>query len=373
MKQTNSNFSASRAVALTARITMAAAMVLCFVVGPYIFIGSDRSSIGSSGFIPDLIPRAGATSAYADLSLANLSFSITPSTTNQISSNDNWSGVPSVEGYFGQGLTGTHGVDPQTVLGTEFAGNALPVVGSTQVNANKGNPSAYNAGGVTEFDVGTYITIAMQGNVQANPYIVFYVNTLNRSNISISYEVTDIDGGNNNCVSPLALQYRVGGSGLFTNVPAAFIPDATDGPNLVGRVTTRSVLLPAAVSNQAQVQIRLITTNGASSSGSSTPDEWIGINNVVISSLGPSAAHASIAGRVTSSSGRSVARAIITMTDRNGRVQTAITNPFGYFSFNEALAGATYIFEIRSKEYSFEPRVVVVVDDLVSLDFVALE
>jgi hypothetical protein len=75
---------------------MAAAMVLCFVVGPYIFIGSDRSSIGSSGFIPDLIPRAGATSAYADLSLANLSFSITPSTTNQISSNDNWSGVPSL-------------------------------------------------------------------------------------------------------------------------------------------------------------------------------------------------------------------------------------------------------------------------------------
>jgi hypothetical protein len=348
------------------------AIVVYLVLGPQLPIDNDRSNGGSIAKL-GLFPAARATSAYADLSLANLSFNITPSTPNQITSNDDWSGVPSVEGYFGLNLTATHGVDPQTVLGTEFAGNALPVVGQTQVNANKGNPSAFNAGGVTEFDTGTYISIGLQGNVQANPYIVFYVNTLNRSSISIAYEVTDIDAGSNNSVSPVALQYRVGQSGLFTNVPAAFIQDASDGPNLSGRVTTRSVLLPAAVNNQSQVQIRLITTNAAGPGGSSTPDEWIGVNNMVVSSLGPSAAHASVDGRVMSASGRPVSRAVVSMTDNQGRVMTSVTNPFGYFCFTEAVAGSTYVVEVTSKQYKFDSRVVVVLDDLHGLDFIALE
>jgi hypothetical protein len=133
------------------------------------------------------------------------------------------------------------------------------------------------------------------------------------------------------------------------------------------------VLLPAAVSNQPQVQVRLITTNAASSGGGATPDEWIGVNNVVISSFGPSAAHASVDGRVTSASGRPVSRAIVSMTDVQGRVRTAVTNQFGYFSFTDAVAGSTYIFEVTSKLYTFEPRVVVVVDDFHDLDFIALE
>jgi hypothetical protein len=169
-----------------------------------------------------LATPASATSIYYSFTGGNLSFSITPSTVNLISSNDNWTNVPSVEGYMGQNLTATHGIDPQTVLGTEFAGNALPSVGDTQVNANKGNPSAYNAGGVTEFDTGTYLSMGFQGNVQANPYLVFYLDTTGRSSVTISYDVTDIDGGSNNAVSPIALQYRIGETGNFTNLPDGY-------------------------------------------------------------------------------------------------------------------------------------------------------
>lgn len=348
------------------------AIIIYFTVGPQLVTDKDRSNGGPIGKL-GLFPAARATSAYANLSLANLNFSVTAGSTDQITTNDDWSGVASAEGYFGNGLTATHGVDPQTVLGTEFAGNALPVAGQTQVNANKGNPSAYNAGGVTEFDTGTYISIGFQGNVQANPYVVFYLNTLNRSSVPVGYEITDIDGGSNNAVSPIALQYRVGETGLFTNVPAAFIPDATDGPNVSGRVTTRSVLLPAAVSNQAKVQVRLITTNAAGSGGSSTPDEWIGLNNVVISSLGPTAAYATVDGRVMSADGRPVPRAVVSMTDNQGRVMTSVTNPFGYFRFTEVVAGSTYIIEVTSKQHAFDPRVVVVLDDLHDLDFIAVE
>src|SRR5688500_11553571 len=67
-----------------------------------------------------------ANSTYTNLSAGSLAFNLTAANTNLISSNDNWSGVPSVEGYFGQNLTATHGVDPQTVLITEFASDTMP-------------------------------------------------------------------------------------------------------------------------------------------------------------------------------------------------------------------------------------------------------
>ena len=316
--------------------------------------------------------EAGATSVYANLGSANLSFAVNSGNPNQISSNDNWSGVASVEGYFGQNLTATHGVDPQTVLGTEFASNALPSAGNTQVNANKGNPSAYNAGGVTEFDSGTYLAIGFQGNVQANPYLVFYLNTTGRSNVTIAYEVTDIDGGSNNAVSPLALQYRVGETGLFTNLPAGFIADVTQGPNLAGQTFTKSVTLPAAASNQPKVQVRLITTNAANTSGGSTPDEWIGINNVVISSLAPSAAQADLGGKVMTQDGRGIPRAVVSLFDEYGIQRSAVTNSFGYYRFTGLTAGNSYVVSVSAKQYLFDTQVVTLYDSMAGVNFVEL-
>lgn len=281
--------------------------------------------------------------------------------------------MPSVEGYAGTGLTSTHGVDPQTVLTTEFANNALPVTNSTQVNANKGNPNAFNAGGVTEFDSGTYLAIGLQGNVQANPYVVFYLNTSGMSSSTISYDIIDIDGGSNNAVSPVALQYRVGESGLFTNLPNGFVADATDGPNIAGRVTSRIVALPFAALNQPQVQIRLITTNAANSSGGSTPDEWIGVNNVVVTALAPSSAGVTIGGRVLTSEGHPVYGARISMSDIAGNTRTALTNSFGFYQFEDVAAGESYVFSGFAKRHALltKYQLYTVEEDFAGLDFVA--
>lgn len=313
-----------------------------------------------------------ANSSHANLASGNLSFSVNAGNTNQISSNDDWLGVNSVEGYFGQNLTATHGVDPQTVLGTEFGSNALPSPGNSQVNANKGNPSAYNAGGVTEFDTGSYLAIGFQGNVQANPYLVFYLNTTGRSNVTISYTVMDIDGGSNDAVSPIALQYRVGSTGLFTNLPDGYIADVTQGPNLSGQTFSKSVVLPAAAANQPQVQVRLITTNAADSGGGSTPDEWIGVNNFTISSFAPTAAPADISGRVMSHDGRSVSGAIVTLVDEFGLQRTAATNSFGYYRLTGINVGTTYVVAVASKRYQFEPQVVTLMDSIAGLNFYSL-
>ena len=317
-----------------------------------------------------VIPTARANNTYASLASGNFTFSLHSGNANLISSNDNWANVPSVEGYYGQGLTATHGVDPQTVLGTEFVGNSLPN-NPRQVNANKGNPSAYNAGGITEFDSGSFLAIGFQGNVQANPYLVFYLNTTGRSSVTFNYDVIDIDGGSNNAVSPLALQYRVGNSGNFTNIPDGFIADATQGPNIDGLTTSKSVVLPPATWNQAQVQVRLITTNAANTSGGSTPDEWIGVNNVSVTSLAPSSSQVTLSGRVMTTSGAGLSGAIVTLVDEYGITRRMTTGTFGYFKFSVS-AGKTYIVSVVSRRYVFDTQVLTVEEDFSSLDFYAL-
>ena len=317
-----------------------------------------------------LVPSAKANSVYFNMSTGNLNLSVSPATVNQITTNDDWSAVASVEGYVGLNLTPTHGVNPQTIVGTEFAGNTLPNT-PRNVAANKGNPSAFNAGGLAEFDGGTYLAIGFQGNVQANPYMVFYLNTMGRMNVLMNYAVQDIDSGSNNSVSQIALQYRVGDTGLFTNLPAGYVADATDG-GVAGRTTNVSVTLPANANNQPKVQVRIITTNAADPGGSSTPDEWIGVNNVVASSsVGPSAASVSLSGRVSDPYGMGVSRASVTMYSMSGATRTAYTNMFGNFAFNDVQVGETYNFIVQSKRYAFTPRSVSVVDDIKDLDFVA--
>ena len=244
---------------LDVRLVIAALLMLSVIAAP----------IDNTDLVPldriGVVPTASANNTYATLASGNFSFSLNAGNANLIASNDDWSNIPSVEGYFGQGLTATHGVNPQTVTGTEFPGQALPN-NPRQVNANKGNPSAYNAGGITEFDSGTYLAIGFQGNVQANPYLVFYLNSTGRSSVTFNYDVIDIDGGSNNAVSPLALQYRIGNSGAFTNLPDGYVADATQGPNISGLTTSKSVVLPPAAWNQPQLQVRLITTNAANTS-----------------------------------------------------------------------------------------------------------
>ena len=80
--------------------------------------------------------------------------------------------------------------------------------------------------------------------------------------------------GGFDAIQAVALQYRVGTAGNFTNVPAAFVADATTGPNLATLVTPVDVTLPAAVENQAVVQLRIITTDAVGS------DEWVGIDDI---------------------------------------------------------------------------------------------
>jgi hypothetical protein len=216
--------------------------------------------------------------AWADTTAQTLPLSQNWTNTNLITANDNWSGVPGIIGYRGDSLTTTEGTNPQTITAD---GSGTPV----NVTANKTIPSAANFGGFTEFHQtnqappnDTNPTVAFQGNVTSDaPHLVMTINTSGQSNVRVSYNLRDIDGGSNNTVQPVALQYRIGNSGVYTNLPAGYVADATTGPTLDVLNTPVSVVLPAAADNKPLVQLRVITatpsvaTSGLVSTTSTSP------------------------------------------------------------------------------------------------------
>ena len=207
--------------------------------------------------------------AGADNTPQSLPFAQAWTDTSLITADDTWTGVPGITGYRGDGLTAATAVDPQTVLAD---GSATP----QDVNANQTNPNTFTTGGVAEFHLADPV-VALQGSGTARaPHLVLSLSTTGLSNISVAYDLRDVDGSADNAVQPVALQYRIGSSGSYTNVPAGFVADATTGPSLATLVTSVNAALPAAVDNQPLVQIRIITTDAVGS------DEWVGIDNIAV-------------------------------------------------------------------------------------------
>jgi peptidase C25-like protein len=218
----------------------------------------------------DLFTNALAPRVQADSAPQPLPFNQTWSNTGLITTDDNWSGVPGITGFRGDDLTTVTATDPQTILAD---GSGTPV----DVIANQANPNTQATGGVAEFDGIANPVVALQGSGTADaPHIVITVNTTGLSGIKVAYVLRDIDGSTDNAVQPVALQYRVGSTGNYTNLPAGFVADATTGPSLATLVTPVSVTLPADADNQPVVQIRIITTNAIGN------DEWVGVDDILV-------------------------------------------------------------------------------------------
>jgi hypothetical protein len=92
--------------------------------------------------------------------------------------------------------------------------------------------------------------------------------------------------------------------------------------------------------------------------------------SVSITLLPPTAATVSVAGRVTAR-GRGISNSIVHLTSQNGEIQTVRTNRLGYYIFTDLAAGETYIFNVFSKRYQFDPKVISLTEDLAELDFTA--
>ena len=182
-----------------------------------------------------LLSTIGVLAVAADTAPQSLPFAQDWTNTGLITADDDWAGVPGIVGYRGDSLTASTGTDPQTLLADNLV---------VDVIANQTNPDTFTTGGVAEFDIADPV-VALQGSGTADaPYLTVDLNTTGQTDINVAYTLRDVDGSADNAVQPVALQYRVGTSGAYTNVPAGFVADATTGPSLATLVTPVSVAAP---------------------------------------------------------------------------------------------------------------------------------
>lgn len=285
------------------------------------------------------------------------------SATAGIAADDNWDNFISITGHRGDDLTTGTGVDPQTIL-TDGESTPLDVI------ANQSNPNTLTTGGVAEFDGIANPTIALKGSVTADaPHLIIRLNRESCPEtkfITVTYRVRDLDSTANNAVQAVALHYRVGTTGNYTNLPGAFVPDATN-PNTATTVTDVVGNLPHIPAGINEIYLRIMTSNAAGT------DEWVGIDDINVGCFAPTAAAVPVSGKVLTTKGTGIARALITMTDDRGNTFTTRTNTFGFYKFENVAAGQSYVFSITSKNYNFEQQIVPVLETVSELNFYALE
>lgn len=283
--------------------------------------------------------------------------------TTQISSDDDWSNVVAIEGFSGAGLAPTPGTDPRTILADNPA-NTLNVA------ANQTDPATSTADGVAEFEIANP-TIALKGSETAQaPNIVVHVNTLQGCEgkaVNISFKARDIDNSPNNAVSPLAVQYRIGGTGNYSNVNFAYISDTTTGPNQASFETTMSATLPNAATGVAKLDIRILTTNAVGA------DEWIGIDDINVNCGRPTRGASSISGVVEDAKGNGISQTKVSaFNTRTQETKFVYTNASGDFTLIGLPVGDLYIISIDHKRIRFEQstQTVQLMEDVTGVRFV---
>lgn len=226
--------------------------------------GAAGVSLMASGLA--LVTASGA-SAAVDTKLT-VPYSQDWSDAGLITADDDWSGVTGVQGYLGDYDSGSPtNVDPQTLT--------AETLGAPDVIANN---TATSLGGVSNggvLEAQGLGTVALQGSGSADaPNLVFRLDLTGRSGVSFGFDARDVDDQASDATQQLAVQYRVGTTGEFTNLPAGYLADASG----TGTTTTTpvSVALPAEADGASDVFVRVLTTNAGGS------DEWIGIDDVTV-------------------------------------------------------------------------------------------
>ncbi len=91
-----------------------------------------------------------------------------------------------------------------------------------------------------------------------------------------------------------------------------------------------------------------------------------------INILAPTAADASLRGRLLTPTGRGLSNAVVTLTDTNsGEVRRVRSTSLGYFNFRDLESGDFYILSVQSKRYTFENRSFTLNDNIDDLVLIA--
>jgi Cohesin domain/Carboxypeptidase regulatory-like domain/Dockerin type I domain len=93
----------------------------------------------------------------------------------------------------------------------------------------------------------------------------------------------------------------------------------------------------------------------------------------IVGDSGPSVGKSFVTGRVMTAEGQGIPSARVSVSGPEGLSKTAVTNPFGYYRFDEIREGADYTFVVSAKNYRFRDTLIVraIAAGAGDIDFVA--
>lgn len=164
------------------------------------------------------------------------------------------------------------------------------------------------------------------------------------------------------------LQFQVAGSNN-PNGPFTFVgPDTTAGTFY----TTSGGSLNQFDGMRYLKYKAFLTSTDPTLSSDLSPEVSATLNDVTVGFVQvPLAANGSISGRVLTSEGRGIPKALVYLTDSNGTSRSVTTNSFGYYQLSEIPSGESYVVRVKSRDYTFTPQVIFVNNDLANINFTA--
>ena len=133
---------------------------------------------------------------------------------------------------------------------------------------------------------------------------------------------------------------------------------------------TTTVNMPVASFGQL---VRFKWVVATDSANTATGDAGARVDTVLGTACQPTAAGVSISGRVLTPYNQGLVNATVVISDETGATQTARTSSFGYYRFDGVTVGRTYIVRVDSRHYIYDPQVIVLLDNVVDLDFIGRE
>ena len=179
-------------------------------------------------------------------------------------------------------------------------------------------------------------------------------------------------GGSRFCNTGTAGQIACSVNNFPDNNPSSSTDQIGEIANANDQLLLRITFTIAANSPNGPTPVTLSNVNASNDAATSLAIS--SQDGAVTISGGPTAAGASISGRVTTADGRGIRNARLVLTDAaTGEVRSTLSSPFGYYRFYDVAVGRTYVVSVASKRFRFDPRVLALLDNLADLDFTAME
>jgi hypothetical protein len=292
---------------------------------------------------------------------------------------------------------GTATISASTINGNRALGNATSAGNGGGIDVSSvmnltnstvsGNTAGRNGGGIHASGVSTAIVTIVSSTIVNNTAAVdgggvVRAGTSNPVNFRNTIVARNSDDGTAPDIFGTVVSQ---GYNLIENTSGAIITGDASGniigidPNIGplqnnGGLTFTHALLDGSPAIDKGSSSNLMTDQRGAArpyDNPSIPNAFDGADIGAFEVLAPTAAMATIGGRVTAWGRRGVSGAVVSLTDQNGNVRTVPTDLRGYFQFEDVAVGDTYIVSVSSKRFQFTTQIVSVNADITDLNFTA--